>query len=65
LLLGLGLRQFSVAPAAIPEIKRVCRGVTIPQCEEIARRALTMERAITIKSYLREELKKALPEVAA
>ncbi len=43
LLLGLGLRQFSVAPAAIPEIKRVCRGVTIPQCEEIARRALTME----------------------
>ncbi len=65
LLLGLGLRQFSVAPAAIPEIKRVCRGVTIPQCEEIARRALAMERAITIKSYLREELKKALPEVAA
>jgi phosphotransferase system enzyme I (PtsI) len=65
LLLGLGLRQFSVAPAAIPEIKRVCRGVTIPQCEEIARRALTMERAITIKSYLREELKKALPEAAA
>ncbi len=64
LLLGLGLRQFSVAPAAIPEIKRVCRGVTIPQCEEIARRALTMERAITIKSFLREELKKALPEVA-
>jgi phosphotransferase system enzyme I (PtsI) len=65
LLLGLGLRQFSVAPAAIPEIKRVCRGVTIPQCEDIARRALTMERAITIKSFLREELKKALPDVAA
>jgi len=65
LLLGLGLRQFSVAPAAIPEIKRVCRGVTIPQCEEIARRALTMERASTIKSFLREELKKSVPEVAA
>ena len=37
LLIGLGLRQFSVAPAAIPEIKRVCRAVTIPQCEEVAR----------------------------
>ena len=25
LLLGMGLRSFSVTPAAIPEIKRVCR----------------------------------------
>ena len=29
LLLGLGLRQFSVTPAALPEIKNICRHVTI------------------------------------
>ena len=33
LLLGLGLRQLSVSAAAVPEIKRVCRSVTIAQCE--------------------------------
>jgi phosphotransferase system enzyme I (PtsI) len=64
LLLGMGLRQFSVAPAAIPEIKRVCRSVTIEQCQQIAARAMVMESARAIKSYLREELKKSVPEIA-
>jgi phosphotransferase system enzyme I (PtsI) len=39
LLLGLGLRQFSVTPGAIPEIKRIIRAANIPQCEAIAARA--------------------------
>jgi len=64
LLLGLGLRQFSVTPAAIPEIKKVCRSVTIEQCRKVARRALTMENARNVKSYLREQLKKHVPELA-
>ncbi len=63
LLAGLGLRSFSVTPAAIPEIKRVCRAVTIPQCEEVARRALTMVNARDIKSYLKEQLHKVVPEL--
>ncbi len=29
LLLGMGLRRFSVPPSAIPEIKKVCRTVTL------------------------------------
>jgi phosphotransferase system enzyme I (PtsI) len=62
LLLGLGLRQFSVTPSAIPEIKNVCRHVTIEQCQAVAARALSMENARDIKSYLREELKKRVPE---
>jgi phosphotransferase system enzyme I (PtsI) len=33
LLLGLGLRNLSVPPQAIPEIKNVCRHVTIEHCE--------------------------------
>ncbi|NQT13640.1 MAG: phosphoenolpyruvate--protein phosphotransferase, partial [Planctomycetes bacterium] len=65
LLLGLGLRQFSMTPSAIFEIKKVCRSVTIPQCESVAQRALGMENARTIKSYLNEELKKHVPELGA
>jgi phosphotransferase system enzyme I (PtsI) len=63
LLLGLGLRRFSVPPSAIPEIKKVCRTVTVSQCDAVAKRAMTMENAQNIKSYLREELKRVLPEL--
>ncbi|WP_425396593.1 phosphoenolpyruvate--protein phosphotransferase [Aeoliella sp.] len=61
-LLGLGLRTFSVVPAAIPEVKRVCRSVTIPQCEEFAARVMSLESARDVKTALREELIKILPD---
>jgi phosphotransferase system enzyme I (PtsI) len=64
LLLGLGLRHFSVPPAALPEIKRLVRQSTIPDCERIAKRALGMETAQTINNYLREELKKCAAATA-
>ncbi len=63
LLLGLGLRRFSVSPSAIPEIKNVCRSVTIEQCEAVARRAMSMESARNIKAFLREELKRRVPGI--
>jgi phosphotransferase system enzyme I (PtsI) len=62
LLLGMGLRGFSVPPSAVPEIKKVCRSVSIPQCVAVANRVMTMEHARDIKVYLRDELKKAMPE---
>jgi len=65
LLLGLGLRRFSVTPAVMPEIKNVCRHVTIEQCKAVAARVMEMENAREIKSYLKEELKKRVPETAS
>lgn len=63
LLLGMGLRRLSVTPSAIPEIKKVCRSVTIQQCESVARRVMQMENARDIKSLLVGELKKGVPEL--
>jgi phosphotransferase system enzyme I (PtsI) len=63
LLLGLGLRQFGIAPGAIPEIKRVIRSTNIAQCEAIAQRASAMENARDIKAFLRDELKKIVPDL--
>jgi phosphoenolpyruvate-protein phosphotransferase (PTS system enzyme I) len=63
LLIGLGLRCFSITPAAIPEIKQVCRRVTIPACERVAARALMLESARDVKTYLKEELSKVMPEL--
>ena len=63
LLLGIGLRSLSVTPAAIPEIKQVCRRVSISGCERVAKRALELESARDVKTYLKEELSKVLPEL--
>jgi len=63
LLLGLGLRSLSVTPAALPEIKQVCRRVDISACERVAHRALELESARDVKTYLKEELAKFLPEL--
>jgi phosphotransferase system enzyme I (PtsI) len=64
LLLGLGLRQLSVAPAAVPEIKKVCRSVTIERCEQLARTVMSMENASDIELFVRGELKQCVPELA-
>lgn len=62
LLLGIGLRSLSVTPSAIPEIKRVCRSVTIDACERVASQVRTLETARDIKTYLKEELSRVFPE---
>ena len=58
LLIGMGLRQISVTPHSLPEIKALLRQMTIPQAEEIARRAMTFDLARDVENYLRGELKK-------
>jgi phosphotransferase system enzyme I (PtsI) len=63
LLLGLGLRIFSCAPAAIPEIKKLIRSVTMAHAEQVARRVLTFESEAETLYYLRAETRKVLPEV--
>ena len=63
LLLGMGLRKFSVTPSAIPEIKNICRSVTIAECEAVAARVMSMENARDVISYLKEELKKRVQEI--
>jgi phosphoenolpyruvate-protein phosphotransferase (PTS system enzyme I) len=64
LLVGLGLRQLSATPRKIPEIKRVIRQLTVPEAERLAERALQMETARQVGNYLRDQLRRILPEAA-
>ncbi len=63
LLVGLGLRQLSVAPQMVPELKEVLKNVTIPDAEAIARHALSLDVARDVESFLRGELKKTCPDL--
>jgi phosphotransferase system enzyme I (PtsI) len=62
LLLGLGLRGLSVTPSAVPEVKRVCRSVSLEQCRKVADQVRALETARDVKTYLKEELSKVFPE---
>jgi phosphotransferase system enzyme I (PtsI) len=64
LLVGLGLRQLSATPRKIPEIKRVIRQLSVPEAERVAEHALRMETARQVGHYLRDQLRRILPEAA-
>jgi phosphotransferase system enzyme I (PtsI) len=63
LLLGLGLRQLSVTPHNVPEIKKMIRSVTLEECQPVAREALNLETARDVNNYLREQTRRILPEL--
>ncbi len=65
LLLGLGLRQLSVTPHGIPEIKKIIRSVTVEESVAVAQEAMRLETARDVNNYLREQTRRILPEVVS
>lgn len=63
LLLGMGVRTLSLAPAMMPEIKQIIRSVSIESCNSIARKVLTMDSRRQVTNYLRDAAINILPEV--
>ncbi len=64
LLLGLGLRTLSVTSGAIPQVKRLVRSVTMQECERVARKALTFDSDVEVSAYVREHVRKIVPEAS-
>lgn len=62
LLIGLGLRVFSMAPQDIGEVKKLIRLTTLPQCEAIAQHVLEYETDRQVLTYLRDAWHKLVPE---
>jgi phosphoenolpyruvate-protein phosphotransferase (PTS system enzyme I) len=55
-LIGLGLRQLSVSPRAVPMVKRIIRGISTSIAEEAAMAALAARTAATAEAELRFRL---------
>jgi phosphotransferase system enzyme I (PtsI) len=63
LLLGLGLSEFSVNPAAVPEIKKIVRSVSLTQARDLAARVLDFTEARESAQFLSREAKRIIPEL--
>lgn len=62
-LIGLGLRQLSVNPRAVPMVKRIVRGISISFAEEAAQAALAAPNAAIAERELRIRLLAAFGDV--
>ena len=54
LLLGLGVRELSVVPRAIPHIKALIRDSVMMRCVELAERALALSSAAAVRALVRD-----------
>ncbi|HEY0802656.1 MAG TPA: phosphoenolpyruvate--protein phosphotransferase [Steroidobacteraceae bacterium] len=54
LLLGLGIRELSVVPAAIPALKRQIGTLRIEECRELAKRCLNLGSAAEVRSVVEQ-----------
>jgi phosphoenolpyruvate-protein kinase (PTS system EI component) len=62
ILLGMGLRSFSMSPAFVPYIKEFARHLSTRTAEAIVARAMTMYTSGRIRRYLHDELGKLVPD---
>jgi phosphotransferase system enzyme I (PtsI) len=61
-LIGIGLRNLSMAPTNIPEIKKLVRSASVRQAQRVARKALTFETERQVSNFLRDATRRVLPE---
>ena len=52
ILLGLGVRELSVVPTAIPALKRKISALRIADCEDLAQRCLTLSSAAEVRDLV-------------
>ena len=62
LLLGMGLRELSVSPSVIPDVKKVIRSITYEEAKAIAEKASTFTRADETLEFLKRYTSEILPE---
>jgi len=64
LLLGLGLRQLSMPPHQLPEIRRVIRGIHLETAQAVAAEALRLESAQAVAALLEKALRQTMADTS-
>jgi len=63
ILLGMGLDELSMSPAAVPEVKKLIRSLSIEDAREMKRQAFSLPTAWEIENYVYGEAMKRFPEL--
>lgn len=63
LLVGMGLKNFSVSPIVIPEIKKIIRSISLDEAKKITDNIFHMDSAKDIEQYLRNYGKNIVPQL--
>ncbi len=63
LLLGMGLRSFSMSPAFIPSIKELTSHLTIERAEQIVQRTMKLRTTSEVKRYLCDQVTQLAPNL--
>lgn len=64
LLLGMGLRSFSMSPSVIPSIKDLASHVSVTDAERILDRVLRIKTIASIKRYVHDQVTVLAPDLA-
>lgn len=56
ILIGLGVRELSMAPVSIPKAKEIIRSIKLSEAKALAKRALTLETAEAVRQLARERM---------
>lgn len=62
-LLGMGLRRFSMSPAFVPSIKELASHLTVPMAEELLAKALRQSTTRKVRTMLNRELLRIAPNL--
>jgi phosphocarrier protein FPr/phosphocarrier protein len=65
ILIGLGVRELSVVPTLVPQLKSLIRTVTVEACRSLAERALAMDTAEAVRALANEAMTPARGLLAA
>jgi phosphotransferase system enzyme I (PtsI) len=64
-LVGLGLRDLSMAPASIPKIKKLIRSISVKDAARVVDQVLSFQDSEPAKSFLRARAAEIVPELFA
>lgn len=64
LLLGMGLRRFSMSPAFIPSIKQLASQLTVFEAEQILDSVLKLKTTLQVKKFMTRQLEHLAPNLA-
>jgi phosphocarrier protein FPr/phosphocarrier protein len=60
ILIGLGVRELSVVPTLVPQLKSLIRTLTLEACRSLAQRALALDTAEAVRALANESMTPAL-----